>query len=102
MFGRILRGRTVLGMAAEQLRLKTGYEAQLDYLGQVSWQIGEGHLLISVVAARNLTGEHGSDGLTGTSFWGRCEAVPEAERMAGLAQIIAWCQLEPRPGLLEL
>jgi len=100
--GRQFRGRTATEMAAEQLRDKTGYGADLTALGVVDLITEGDHLLIQVFRADNLRGEHGSDGLTGVSFWGRPAEIAPGAAVAGFAELIGWIEDENRAPLYEI
>jgi 8-oxo-dGTP pyrophosphatase MutT (NUDIX family) len=100
-FGRSLRGRSVLQMAAEQLRAKAGYDAEFGYLGQISLVSPDQTLLMSVVAATNLVSVNPPDGLTGVVFWGSADYLGD-DMLPGLQEIITWCAGSERPALLEL
>lgn len=102
-FGRQFAGQSSVEVAALQLRFKSGYEADFHYLGLVSMRSESDHLLIQVFSATNLTGEHGSDGLTGFSFWAKWDDLPHpGEPMVGMNEIIAWIENQERPSLIEL
>ncbi len=101
-FGRYFAGRSVLDMAAEHLRSKSGYEGDIAFMGDVHLITAEDHLLIQVFSATNLRAELSSDNLTGTSFWGDWGAVPAAERLPGMNEIVAWVQDPHRLPLVEV
>ncbi len=102
-FGRQFAGQSALEVAAGQLRDKTGYQADLSYLGLVSLSSETDHLLIQVYGATNLRGDHGSDGLTGYSFWAKWSDLPHpGEPMQGMSEIMAWIEDENRPGQIEI
>lgn len=102
-FGRQFAGRSSEDTAHEQLRDKTGYAADLSYQGLISIRSETDHLLAQVFEATNISGEHGSDELTGVSYWGDPETVPEEQRLAGLDQVLEWLeQGSERPGLAEI
>lgn len=102
-FGRQFVGQSSAEVAALQLRFKSGYEAVFSYLGLVSLRSETDHLLIQVFSATDLTGNHGSDGLTGFSFWAKWADLPHpGEPMIGMNDIIAWIEDPKRPAQLEL
>lgn len=106
-FGRQLYDVSLHDSAADQLAYKTGYRADLDFIGQVDsivrndGRITE-HLAISVFEAKGLNKVSEPDGLTGTMFWGRVEDVSPQEYVAGFTQVIAWYESSNRQGLLEI
>ena len=101
-FGRQLRGQTSAWVAADQLKWKTGYKAHLTYIGLVSLKTKTDHLLIQVYEASELQGKHGSDGLTGVSFWQDWAGVDAAKLYPGMVDILNWFESSHRPSLLEL
>lgn len=100
--GRLGFGEDLYAAAADQLYYKSGYRADLDYLGTVVLQNDADHIIAQVFQATNLTGKHGSDGLTGTSFWSRLEDIPSDEFLSGTTQILDWVQNVERQPLLEV
>ncbi len=106
-FGRLTHGKTALQMAEEQLYFKSGYRGEYVPLGAVDLLLARDnktldHLLLQVFAVHVLTGEHGSDGLTGESFWARPEMIPEEERLAGTHEMLSWINNDRRSPLLEI
>jgi ADP-ribose pyrophosphatase YjhB (NUDIX family) len=100
--GRLGFGEDLHEAAADQLRFKTGYEAELVYLGTIMLKNETDHILAQAFIATNLTGIHGSDGLTGKSFWAGLDDIPLEHRLTGLAEIINWVNDTERKALLEL
>jgi ADP-ribose pyrophosphatase YjhB (NUDIX family) len=100
--GRYKSGRSLYGIAAEHLRNKTGYVADFEYLGSVNVISPDDHVLIQVMMATNLRGEHGSDGLTGNSFWGDPAEVRPEEAVAWFHPAIEWIKDAGRAPLLEI
>lgn len=100
--GRLGFGEDLCESAADQLRNKTGYEADLSYIGTVIMQNEGDHIVAQAFVATNLTGAHGSDGLTGESFWANLDQVAEEDRLSGLEQIINWAKDCERKPLLEI
>ncbi len=106
-FGRQLYDVTLHESAADQLAFKTGYQANLSYIGQVDSVVRDGekvieHLAISVFEANDLRKVSEPDGLTGRMFWGGVAEVSPQECVVGFAQIITWHQDDKRVPLLEL
>ena len=100
--GRLAFGENLQEAAADQLRFKTGYEADLSYIGTIIMQNDGDHIIAQTFVATNLNGTHGSDGLTGESFWSNIEGVPKEDRLSGLKQIIDWANDPNRLPLLEI
>jgi hypothetical protein len=101
-FGRQFAGQPSAAVAADQLFYKSGYKADFEYIGLVSL-ISEGdHLLIQVYTTTNLTGEHGSDGLTGISFWAKVNKVDSIGMLPGTPEILSWIGDRNRPSYLEV
>jgi ADP-ribose pyrophosphatase YjhB (NUDIX family) len=100
--GRHSSGVSLFEVAADNLRNKTGYEADFAYLGNVQVVSPKDHVIIQVVRADNLRGEHGSDGLTGVSFWGDPEAVRPEEATAWFYPTVEWIKDAGRAPLLEI
>lgn len=106
-FGRLLYDQSPTTMAAEQLLLKTGYQAQLDFIGQadiISGQYNQvaDHLSASVFVATSPQQIVEPDGLTGEYFWGDPGTVEPASATAGFHEIVAWARQPSRSGLLEV
>ncbi len=101
-FGRQFAGMSSSEAAAEQLRYKSGYQAEFVFVGVVSLRTTTDHLLIQVFQALDLSGNHGSDGLTGFSLWSKIEDIDAAELLPGTREVVAWLGNAHRPGLLEL
>lgn len=100
--GRLDFGEDIHKSASDQLLNKTGYQANLNYIGAVVLQNENDHIVALVFLATNLSGIHGSDGLTGESFWAKLSDVPSDEKLRGLDQIIAWVDDPERMPLLEI
>lgn len=100
--GRLAFGENIYESAEDQLRFKTGYKSELTYIGTVIMQNEGDHIVAQAFVATNLTGSHGSDGLTGESFWARIDNVSKDIQLSGLGQIIDWVNDPNRPPLLEL
>jgi ADP-ribose pyrophosphatase YjhB (NUDIX family) len=100
--GRLGFGEDLVQSASEQLRNKTGYEADLAYIGSAVMKNDGDHIVAQVFVATNLTGTHGSDGLTGESFWARLTDIAPEDKLRGLDQIIDWVNDTKRLPLLEL
>lgn len=100
--GRHTAGRPAVEVAAEQLRNKTGYEAEPRFVGLMSVIGTDSHILMEVFEAVNLRGEHGSDGLTGISFWGN--PAEFGDTVPGFAKMIRWLEMDDgeRPAMLEI
>lgn len=106
-FGRQLYGASLQDSAADQLAYKAGYQASLEFIGQVNSVVRDGgrvteHLAISVFEAKDLHEVSSPDGLTGKMFWGGVAEVSPQECVVGFAQIITWYQDDKRVPLLEL
>ena len=100
--GRLGFGENLYEAAADQLRFKTGYEAEFAYLGTIVLKNETDHIIAQAFMATSLTGIHGSDGLTGTSFWARLDDIAPEETLTGLAEIIDWVNDPERNPLLEI
>ncbi len=107
-FGRQFYGEPLDWVASEQLRLKTGYQAQLEFIGQVdsiAMDKDSGvvdHLAISVFEASSLVHVETPDGLTGEAFWGRPDEIDSMGSVVGLKEIIAWIEDPGRASLLKV
>jgi ADP-ribose pyrophosphatase YjhB (NUDIX family) len=101
-FGRQFSGRGSFETVAEQLMDKTGYEADFTYLGLISLKSDTDHIVAQVFEATNLRGHHGSDELTGKSYWAKPSSVDVMNALMGFNAIITWIEDVARPGLLEL
>ena len=100
--GRLEFGEDLTTSAADQLRNKTGYQADLSYIGSVVMKNDGDHIIAQTFVATNLSGQHGSDGLTGESFWAKLTDIAEEDRLRGLGQIVDWVNDPKRLPLLEL
>lgn len=105
-FGRLTYGKTAPAMAEEQLFYKSGYRAEFCYLGTLNIRFTReahtlDHLTILAFKAKDLHGEHGSDRLTGESFWSD-PGDPGIDLLPGTPQTLSWIEDPRRPGFLEL
>lgn len=100
--GRLGFGEDLFEAADDQLFYKTGYHGDLTYLGTVILRNDSDHIVAQVFRATDLSGEHGSDGLTGTSFWGQLSDIPVEEQLTGTAEIIDWVNDLQRQPLLMI
>jgi ADP-ribose pyrophosphatase YjhB (NUDIX family) len=106
-FGRQLYGRSSLDCAEEQLLLKTGYSAELRFIGMVD-SINQqddkivDHILINVFEAKKLNSIHNPDGLTGESIWEDPAKLSKQEVVYGLDKIIQWYEDKNRSSLLNI
>jgi 8-oxo-dGTP pyrophosphatase MutT (NUDIX family) len=106
-FGRQLYGTSLQDSAADQLAYKAGYQASLEFIGQVNSVVRDGgrvteHLAISVFEAKDLHKASSPDGLTGRMFWGGVAEVSPQEVVAGFVHITAWYESRNRSILLDL
>jgi ADP-ribose pyrophosphatase YjhB (NUDIX family) len=107
-FGRQFYGEPLDWVASEQLRLKTGYQAQLKFIGQVdsitTHESGDAidHLAISVFEASGLTHVETPDGLTGEAFWAHPGMLDSGNCLTGFREIITWLEDPGRAPLLKV
>jgi ADP-ribose pyrophosphatase YjhB (NUDIX family) len=100
--GRFGFGEDLFQSAREQLRNKSGYKADLTYIGTIIMKNDADHIIAQTFVASNLTGNQGSDGLTGESFWAQINDVPNEIQLSGIENIIEWIKDPNRLPLLEL
>lgn len=105
-FGRQLAGNSSASTAKEQLLLKTGYIADLQFAGLADIISGSptstSHRSCQIFIGTNLTQITQPDGLTGTYFWGNPADIDPIVATAGFHKIIQWLEISKREHLLEI
>lgn len=106
-FGRQMYELSPTAMAHEQLLFKTGFQADLKYVGHVD-VISEGesevesHLAINVFEGSQLKPVATPDGLTGEWFWGNDNILDSTRALPGMQEILNWHANTHRPQLFEV